>query len=297
LGFGSSGCVGWAANWNDFGVVLWLKFLSLYNFGMTNLKGKGLRKYPLMKQLKKYVLQKAKSDFAVVDGNKMYLGQDDLRLSINGVYEPLATEWVKKNVKKGDTVVDVGANIGYYTLVLAKLVGEQGRVFAFEPDSTNYKLLRKNIEINNYKNIHTENYAIADYEGHAKLFLSKTQMGMHRIYPSKYCSEHYLNVKTRSLDSYFIRETKKAISFVKIDVEGSEFKVINGMKDILKNPGLKMLLEFVPFDIRECGDDPSKLVSMLDEFKIYRTIQAENKIIPFEGVKLAGCNLICERSL
>jgi len=122
-------------------------------------------------------------------------------------------------------------------------------------------------------------------------------MGMHRIYPSKYCSEHYLNVKTRSLDSYFIRETKKAISFVKIDVEGSEFKVINGMKDILKNPGLKMLLEFVPFDIRECGDDPSKLVSMLDEFKIYRTIQAENKIIPFEGVKLAGCNLICERSL
>ena len=264
---------------------------------MKNLQGKGLRKYPLMKQLKKYIKQKAKSDFAVIDGNKMYLGKDDLSLSVNGIYEPLATNWLKKNIKKGDTVVDVGANIGYYTLLLAKLVGENGRVFAFEPEPTNYQILKKNVMVNNYKNVYLENFAVTDYKGKTKLFISEKQMGMHRIYPSKYCSNVFVNVETISLDEYFNSEIKNDISFIKIDVEGSEFGVLKGMKSILQNKGLKILMEFVPNCICEAGNDPQQVLNFLNDFEIKKTIQAENKIVPFDGTPLNGTNLICERSI
>ncbi len=95
-----------------------------------------------------------KSNFAEVQGQKMFLDKKDvLGLSINGVYEPLETKLVRKEVKKSDVVLDIGANIGYYTLILAKLVGKKGRVFAFEPDPTNFALLKKNISINGYKNV------------------------------------------------------------------------------------------------------------------------------------------------
>jgi len=86
-------------------------------------------------------------------GHKMYLDDlDTLHLAINGIWEPLETNLIKNKIKEGDIVLNIGANIGYYTLLIARLVGSNGKVFAFEPDLNNFKILKKNIEINNYKN-------------------------------------------------------------------------------------------------------------------------------------------------
>ena len=240
-------------------------FLSLYNLAMKNFGGRGLRKYPLIKNMKNFMISQAKSDFAIVQGHKMYLGpKDSLGLSINGVYEDIETELVKNEIKEGDVVLDVGANIGYYSLIFAKLVGKYGKVFAFEPESYNFGLLNKNLRINGYQNVITKNTVVSDYIGTTKLYLSNLTTGMHRIYPSQYCTSKTINVETLTLDNYLNAELVDKISFVKIDVEGSELGVLRGMKNILqKNNKLKILLEFVPFCLREFGTQPKDLLTFL----------------------------------
>ena len=87
----------------------------------------------------------SKSNFIEIEGRKMFThGNDGLALSIFKVYEPDQTEIVKKYVHEGDIVIDVGANIGYYTLLFAKLVGPTGHVYSFEASPKNCKILQKN---------------------------------------------------------------------------------------------------------------------------------------------------------
>ena len=82
--------------------------------------------------------------------NKGYVA---LSLLTKNIHERWGTKIVENYVKEGDYVVDLGANIGYYTLIFAKLVGKKGKVFAFEPDKDNFRLLKKNIQTNCYSNI------------------------------------------------------------------------------------------------------------------------------------------------
>ena len=103
-----------------------------------------------------------KSDFVEFFGGKMYLDSNDsMGLSIRGVYGPASTRAVLENVKIGNVVVDLGANIGYYSLILAKLVGNEGKVFSFVPVPKNFSELEKNIKLNNYSNVIAENIAIS----------------------------------------------------------------------------------------------------------------------------------------
>lgn len=119
------------------------------------------RLYPIQ-----YLLKQLKSNFAVVQGHKMFLdSKDSLGLSLKGVHEEFETELVKRMIKRGDVVLDIGANIGYYTLIFAKIVGEDGKVFAFEPDPTNFALLKRNVEINGYKNILLVQKAVSNKSG------------------------------------------------------------------------------------------------------------------------------------
>jgi FkbM family methyltransferase len=287
-------------------------FLALYKIAQKTLKGSNLGKYAFVKSLESFVISKAKSNFVIIHGNKMYLDQkDSLDLSLHGSYETLETEFVKNEVKKNDIVIDIGANIGYYSLILAKIVGDKGKVFAFEPAPDNYSLLKKNIEINNYKNVVLENLAISDKNGSIELYLSQESMGWHRIYPSKYCGENHVKVKMVTLDDYFKENTlRDKISFVKMDVEGAELGILRGMTSILENnKKLTLLLEFVPHYIREFGSDPKELLNILKKqsFEISVIEEKSNEVKPVDNLDflLEQCdrnddlpqriNLICKR--
>ncbi len=211
-----------------------------------------------------------KNNICMIDGHKMWLDdKDSLGLSSNnGIFEPQEIELVKKQVSLGDTVLDIGANIGYYTLIFAKLVGEHGKVFAFEPDPTNFALLKKNVEMNGYSNVILVPKAVSNENKKAKLFLCEQNQGMHRVYDSVFCNDS-IDIESLILDDYFQDEK---ISFIKIDIEGAEYNAIQGMRNLLhRNRELKIITEFSPAASLENGIDSTDYVKILVDlgFNIY----------------------------
>lgn len=109
------------------------------------LGGKGLTKNSFIRKMKEYSLANLQTDYAEIFGNKLFLGKKGLAMSIShyGKYEETEAKIMEQKISKGDIVVDVGANIGIHTLNMAKIVGKTGKVFAFEPEITNFEILKK----------------------------------------------------------------------------------------------------------------------------------------------------------
>jgi len=217
-----------------------------------------------------------------VNGHKLYVSNSfDCQtesLVKKGVYEEFNTKFIKKNVREGDVVLDIGANIGYFTLICASLVGKTGKVFAFEPEPKNFEILKKNVTENGYDNVILENMALSNRKGIVDLYLSDESTGMHRIYSSKLTSDKHIKVNVTTLDEYF-QEQIPNIAFIKLDVEGSEFGVLQGMKSILnKNRQLKMILEYFPDSIKEYGTDPKEIINFLDAYN-FKKFNYQNTMI------------------
>ena len=110
-------------------------------------------------------------------GNVMYLSLDDVgvskTLAVYGRHEPISTELFGQEIKEGMCVVDIGANIGYYALQEARLVGEAGRVIAIEPVPDNFVRLKRNVERNGCRNVELRQAAIGNENGTAKIYISR----------------------------------------------------------------------------------------------------------------------------
>lgn len=202
-----------------------------------------------------------------IQGNKMYLSVNDRGLSqellLSDVREPLQTDLVKQLVKPGMTVVDIGANLGYYVLIEAAIVGENGKVYAIEPVPLNYKILKKNVSKNNYESIvETRLCAISDTCGISKMamtkesnfstmFLDENEMSEWMKKQLKISTEKIADVETITLDKFLI--DKRPVDFIRMDVEGYEGKIIKGMSDTIKNSrrGLKLFMEIHPSVFRD----------------------------------------------
>lgn len=236
-----------------------------------------------------------------VERNKMYVNADDVSIApsllMDGVWEKFKTELLKKIIKEGMVVVDIGANIGYYSLIAAKLVGKSGIVYAFEPEPSNYELLCKNIEVNNYTNVIPVRKAISDKNGKVNLWFEKERM----VNPSFSkenvldASKHeslekggFIEVETISLDDFFENKVKNyKVDFIKVDTEGAEGLMVDGAEKILKNNNLKIIMEFWPDGLRRLGTDPQKLLQKLQEygFKIKLIDEKNLTLEPIEIVE------------
>ena len=96
----------------------------------------------------------------VLEGYRMSIDWSRYRSFVYGTWEPKVIRAVTDTVKPGMTIIDIGAHIGYYSLLFAKCVGPSGRVFAFEPLPGNFALLQKNLQLNNLQNVHALNQAV-----------------------------------------------------------------------------------------------------------------------------------------
>jgi FkbM family methyltransferase len=219
-----------------------------------------------------------------VAGNTMYLDDmDSLNLAWYRVYEPFETKFALNEIKESDVVLDLGANIGYYTLLFGSQVGPSGKVFAFEPSPMTFKILSKNVESyekeKKFSNIKINENAVTERNDETiTLHICNENYGMNRIYPSTYTknSSEKIKVKTIKLDNYF-HDYPEQINFVKMDMEGSEFGALKGMEEIIhKNKEIRILLEFHPDSIREYGKDPKDVLELLYSYGL--TVYHLNKI-------------------
>jgi FkbM family methyltransferase len=150
-----------------------------------------------------------------------------------GTDEPHLQKAIRQYVSKGDTVYDIGANLGYVSLSLAKRVGPQGRVIAFEPLPQNIAAFKSNIEINALKNVQLIEFAASDRTGEATIRLaensSTASLEWHRDNPS--ATE--LSIRTVVIDDLVETRDLPSPKFVKVDVEGAEASVLLGMSRTL----------------------------------------------------------------
>lgn len=147
--------------------------------------------------------------------------------------EPHLQNIINKYVKHGGSVLEVGANIGYFTIYFGKHVGSSGNVYAFEPIPSTYAVLKKNIVLNALTNIDTYNLAASSQPGEIIFRMPKGNHSMASMHWHKNCEDvdEYI-VNTVNLDSMF---SNKNIDFVKIDVEGAEGDVVAGMEKIISS--------------------------------------------------------------
>ena len=208
-----------------------------------------------------------------IQGSKMYLNPDDLprrfketcKIYIRfGIWEEYTTEMLKKVATEGNIVVDLGANIGYFTLLTSRLVGNRGKVYAFEPEPVNYSLLVKNVEINGYENIIPVQKAVSNTAGTTKLFIDNEKSYAHTI-GKYYDKKGFVEIESVTLDDYF-KEKEHTIDIIKIDIVGAELAALMGMVRIIKqNPNLKVFLEFNPSLINYMGHTADELAHALFE--------------------------------
>lgn len=200
-------------------------------------------------------------------------------------WEHEETEFILHMLQRNMIFIDIGANIGYYSVLASDKVKPHGKIYAFEPDLTNFKLLTKNVEINGCKNIIAKNKAVADSTKKIKLFLSNVFYGDHRTYQpnddevwNRGNKRTYISVDAISLDNYFSANTTR-VDLIKMDIQGAEYSAIQGMRGILlKNPNIILVIEFWPHGLKQAGVKPELLLRELDEFGFKSYALVENKL-------------------
>jgi FkbM family methyltransferase len=160
-------------------------------------------------------------------------------------------------VAPGQTVVDVGANQGIFTLLFSRLVGPAGRVFALEPAPALFAALEQNCQLNGAANVTRLPMAAGGSRSRGVLHCSRFNSGDNRMTPS-------IKGPSLSVDIVPLDDVVPAgpVGLVKIDVQGFELRVVNGMRGIIdRTPAMKVFFEYWPSGLRHAGDDPGDLLA------------------------------------
>ncbi len=198
-----------------------------------------------------------------------------------GFYELGTLRMMAVFVEAGATVLDVGANIGLMTVWCSKLVGPHGRVIAFEPHPVTFELLKQNVTLNDASNITCQQLALSDRSGMACLYdrtdKSRGSASMTWFQSGDKASE----ISMTTIDDYVATNALRDISFVKIDVEGFEDKVLGGARQLLTGPT-------VPVFCIECNQEEASgrmsarriydLILSTGSYEIYQPIAGKEDV-------------------
>ena len=209
---------------------------------------------------------------AEIDGIKYQLDLNELidsSIYYEGCFEPMTTAVINKYVREGMTVLDIGANIGCHTLRFAKLVGGGGKVIAFEPMSWAYSKLKHNIELNDFNNIVIEKIALSSVNQRAQNIYFRSSWTIDPGSSSNAKKKEDINFIT--LDEYVRRNKINRIDFIKLDVDGYEYKIIQGARDTLKRDKPLIIIELGIYTLQVVGDNIYDLVNALSDigYKLY----------------------------
>ena len=204
--------------------------------------------------------------------------------SQNLLYEQEETTLLKKLLKKDMNVINIGANIGYFTLLAARQVGPQGKVFAFEPFPKTVELLQKNIDANGYSNVEVIPMAVSSKSGIAKLALKSDTA--HNFLTENTSEFQTIDVPITTIDEY----TKNhKTDFIIMDAEGYEPLILDGMAETLaKNPHIQIITEYNPYTLEIAGNTGENFIKKIENMGF---------IISIVGSESMSQNIIKEQLL
>ncbi|AZA78388.1 FkbM family methyltransferase [Chryseobacterium sp. G0186] len=182
-----------------------------------------------------------------------------------GDYEKAEIDYLYSTLKKGDTFIDVGGNIGLFSLNASGIVGNGGKVYAFEAFKPNYEKFSKHITLNNFKNVILEHLAISEKSGYLEILYNDHygNVGMASSYLKDFTAKE--RVKSISLDDYAKAQHITKIDMIKIDIEGGEFSALKGMSEILMNFHPKIIIEINNIALQSSNHSEDELIQILHE--------------------------------
>ncbi len=215
-----------------------------------------------------------------------------------GLYEPLELELFKDAIASGMTVLDIGANIGWYSIIASRAVRDVGVVHAFEADPRNLLHLRANVRLNGCTNIAVVDAAVADGPGTCSF-----RMAEKPTYSSRYMSMGDMAVtKTIEVDTVAIDDVLAkdlTVHVIKMDIEGGEAAALRGMDTTLRaSPNLKMFIEYEPLALEAAEESPEEFLGVLQSlFEDISVIDEDDRrLVPLGQARLGATqSLLCER--
>lgn len=194
----------------------------------------------------------------VLKGFRMRVDWQLHRSFAYGSWEPEVVRSIQKHVKPKSRVLDIGAQSGFYSLLLSRLVGPEGMVFAFEPLPANFRILEENVRLNNIQNVTIRGEAVSEHSGKIRFEFPHEEPSLVAgpIFESDDLGT--FQVPSVSLDD-FVRETGHSIQFIKMDVEGAETAILRGAVESLKAFHPPMIIE-LHSDVSHKGPHPAILL-------------------------------------
>jgi FkbM family methyltransferase len=248
------------------------------------------------------------------DGQKVELSLRDhiqQQLYFFGGFESEETAFFTHYIREGMTFVDVGANIGVYTLLGAKRVGAAGKVIAFEPVPATFRLLKRNVELNGWANVVLEQLGISQAEGVTEIYIpAYNNMGVPSIgkFQNRSPWKETIPIRTVTLDRYASEHQIARVNLVKMDIQGAEIFALRGMRRLLSEPpgvAPDLMCELHPGWLEDgFGSSPEEVRALLREhgYSMYEIAAPETlKRIPpgarRESNDMMFCTKVSEEGL
>jgi len=206
----------------------------------------------------------------------------------NGSYEKRYVDFFCSKVQKDDVVVDVGAYIGYFSLLASCRVFDKGCVYAFEPVPRNYERLMRNLKVNQAEHVKAYNFGLSDKN--ETLFINvpienPAEATLYKITATEISQQinrkkFVVEARLKPFDEFYIEEGLKKVNIIKIDVEGAELKVLKGMENTLKSNNIVLFIEIMPSLIKHIEVTVGELITFLNNcgFKNIYSVKSDFEI-------------------
>ena len=213
------------------------------------------------------------------------------RLRAEGIWEPYETALLLACLQPGDVFVDVGANIGYYPVIAATVVGADGAVLAFEPEPDNFRLLCANLRLNRCGDqVSAFAAGLADHTHAGLLYLSEDNAGDHQVFAAD--AGRRQQAITLLNGSDYLCGRLARMDLLKVDVQGAEYAVMAGLLPLLRElPRVpRIILELTPLSLRQAGSSGRQLVELLASLQqpLHIIDHIEHRLVACPGAELAS---------
>ena len=215
----------------------------------------------------------------------------------SGVWERQETQFLQAVLRPGDVFVDVGANIGYFSLLASRLVGEAGAVLAFEPEHDNFRLLEANCRLNGCANVRSFQAALGAENAAGTLYLNELNRGDHSLYPEQ--AGRAGQAISIVNGSRLIGASHPRVNCIKIDTQGAECDVLAGLAELIAASAtdLVMVIEFSPLHLKKAGTSGRALLDLLagHEWQMYLMDEAARGLLPLAARQVRSLSDITEQ--